>query len=233
MNTDTKCKLILVLDVETKEEVFAILSSVGDTVEWVKVGLQLFLRYGNELVHAIADKGYHVFLDLKLHDIPNTVASAIKNLKGSPIKMLTIHTSGGAEMMKWASDAQHEALPDTILLGVTVLTSMSQQCLDQVGCKNKIEDQVLQLGSLAMESGIQGLVCSPMELKPLRAALGDKPTLVTPGIRPAGSATHDQKRIMTPAQAAEAGSSYIVVGRPILKADNRREAALGIMAELS
>ena len=140
-----------------------------------------------------------IFLDLKLHDIPNTIASAIRNIQGMPIKMLTLHTAGGSEMMKRASEAQHEAFPDAILLGVTVLTSMNQASLREIGCEYSLETQVTQLGQLAIDSGIQGLVCSPIELRPLRTLLGRNPVLVTPGIRPTGSASDDQKRIMTPA----------------------------------
>lgn len=232
-NHQQPCQLILVLDLATEDEVFAILDRVGPTVQWVKIGLQLYLRYGAPLVEKIARRGYTIFLDLKLHDIPNTVASAIKNLQGMPIKMLTLHTCGGSEMMQRARDAQHEALPDTQLLGVTVLTSMNETSLQEIGCARTVIAQVEHLAQLAIDTGIQGLVCSPMELQLLRKRLGHTPILVTPGIRPAGSAANDQKRIMTPAQAAAAGSSFIVVGRPILAADNQRQAALNIVAELS
>lgn len=231
-HTAAQCDLILPLDLATKEAVFETLDKVGNSLNWVKIGLQLFLRYGPSLVDEIAKRDYKIFLDLKLHDIPNTVASAIKSLKGLPVHMLTIHTCGGAEMMKWASDAQQEALPETILLGVTVLTSMNQEALNGVGVESPIEDQVKRLGQLATSNGVQGLVCSPLELGLLRETLGNEPMLVTPGIRPAGSAVNDQKRIMTPAKAAQAGSSYIVVGRPILKADSPQAAIQSIMAEL-
>jgi len=233
MKQNNPCTLILVLDLATEDDVFSILDSVGDSIRWVKVGLQLYLRYGSALVEAIASRGYHIFLDLKLHDIPNTVAAAIHNLQGMPIKMLTLHTAGGSEMLRRAREAQQQALPETQLLGVTVLTSMNQASLDEIGCKYAVEQQVTRLAQLAMDAGIQGLVCSPMELLPLRNLLGEHPILVTPGIRPTGSQSDDQKRIMTPAQAAAAGSSYIVVGRPILQASNRRDAALAILEELA
>ena len=232
-NKSKPCELILALDVATKEDVYIILDSVGDTIQWVKVGLQLYLRYGSTLVENIAARGYHVFLDLKLHDIPNTVASAINNLKGLPISMLTLHTSGGKNMMAWAREAQEHALPDTRLLGVTILTSIDQSELQAIGYQQSIENQVKQLGELAMEAGIHGLVCSPHELKILRSSLNGAPMLVTPGIRPLDKSTDDQKRIMTPAQAAKTGSSFIVVGRPILKATNRKQAAINIVDELN
>lgn len=227
------CQLILVLDLPTEQAVFTLLDRVGASVEWVKVGLQLFVRYGTPLVDKIAGRGYKVFLDLKLHDIPNTVAAAIQNLEGAPIHMLTLHTAGGSEMLQRACEAQQKALPDTLLLGVTVLTSMDQAALQAIGCADAVDAQVLRLGRMAQRSGIEGLVCSPLELPLLRDELGQELTLVTPGIRPKGSASDDQKRTLTPAQAAAAGSSFIVVGRPILKAADPHAAALQIQTELS
>ena len=233
MKTASQCQLILVLDLESEEQVFALLDRVGTSVKWVKVGLQLFLRYGPDLVHRISEKGYQVFLDLKLHDIPNTVASAIQNLKGLPVGMLTLHAAGGQQMMEWAKGAQAEALPNTVLLAVTVLTSMDQHSLNAIGCAATAEEQVIRLGKLAITSGLEGLVCSPEELRVLRRELGDAPTLVTPGIRPQGAAQDDQKRTLTPAEAAIAGSSFIVVGRPILKAKDPLQATQALLGELN
>jgi orotidine-5'-phosphate decarboxylase len=226
------CDLILALDVETKEEARAILERVGPDLNTVKIGLQLFTRYGPPLVEEIAALGYRIFLDLKLHDIPNTVAKAVQSLSTLPISMLTLHASGGAEMMAAAHHARTSSCPDLLLLAVTVLTSMDQKALNEAGVAGSPEDQVRRLARLANTAGIQGIVCSPLETEMVRRELGRDAVLVTPGIRPADSASDEQKRIMTPKQAAQAGASYIVVGRPILRAKNPAEAVRSILAEL-
>lgn len=226
------CQLILALDVESLNEGLHVLKNIGPKLKWVKIGLQLFTQYGPDVVKTVADLGYQIFLDLKLHDIPNQVASAIKSLKHLPIGLLTLHTSGGAEMMQWANEARKESQNTLQLLGVTVLTSMDKKALQDIGINSSPEEQVLKLAQLAIQSGLQGLVCSPLELPILRTKLGPDPLLVTPGIRPLGSNPNEQKRIMTPAQAATAGASYIVVGRPILKADNPSQALEEILNEI-
>lgn len=232
MPDESRCQLILALDLPTREEAFALLDRLDGSVQWIKVGLQLFTAHGPDFVREIADRGHRVFLDLKLHDIPNTVAKAVQSIATLPVEMLTLHAAGGPEMLRWAEQARAEHAPELTLLGVTVLTSMDGQQLRAINIQTSPEEQVLHLASLALESGIQGLVCSPLELAPLRKAIGSRPVLVTPGIRPAGSASDEQKRILTPAQAAAGGSSYIVVGRPILQADDPAEAARAIRAEL-
>ncbi len=232
MPDESRCQLILALDLPTREEAFALLDRLDGSVQWIKVGLQLFTAHGPDFVREIADRGHRVFLDLKLHDIPNTVAKAVQSIATLPVEMLTLHAAGGPEMIRWAEQARAEHAPELTLLGVTVLTSMDGQQLRAINIQASPEEQVLHLASLALESGIQGLVCSPLELAPLRKAIGSRPVLVTPGIRPAGSASDEQKRILTPAQAAAGGSSYIVVGRPILQADDPAEAARAIRAEL-
>lgn len=224
--------LILALDVPDREQAFAMLDRVGDSLRWVKVGLQLFLRYGPDFVDQVAGRGYKVFLDLKLHDIPNTVSSAIGSLQGRPVDLLTIHAVGGAEMAAAAAQAAQKALPGASVLAVTVLTSMDQAGLNACGISGSVEEQVLRLGRLTLENGVGGLVCSPQELPLLRRELGETPLLVTPGVRPADAEAGDQKRIMTPAQARAGGSSHIVVGRPILKAADPAAAARAILAEL-
>lgn len=224
--------LILALDVADKEQAFAMLDRVGDSLRWVKVGLQLFLRYGPDFVDAVAARGYKVFLDLKLHDIPNTVSGAISSLQGRPVDLLTIHAVGGAEMAAAAAQAAHKALPNAQVLAVTVLTSMDQAGLNACGIEGSVEAQVLRLGRLVLANGVGGLVCSPQELPLLRRELGATPLLVTPGVRPKDAAAGDQKRIMTPAQARAGGSSHIVVGRPILQAADPAAAARAILAEL-
>ena len=226
------CKLMLALDLPDRESALDMLTKLRGNLEWVKIGLQMYLAYGSDFVREVADMGFKIFLDLKLYDIPNTVASAIKSLKGLPISMLTIHTSGGREMMKFALDAAKETNPDLLLLGVTVLTSFNEDGLAETGVSRPPAKQVEHLAKLAVECGMKGLVCSPLEIEALRKILPEDVKLVTPGIRPAGSDANEQKRIMTPALASEIGSSYIVVGRPILKAENPAQAARAIIDEL-
>lgn len=229
-----KCDLILALDVPDERAATATLDRLEGVVGWVKIGLQLFTRHGPGLVERVAARGHRVFLDLKLHDIPNTVAKAVESLAPLPIGMLTLHTGGGREMMSYAVKAQQTTKPDLLLLGVTVLTSMDGTELANIGVGGTPEMQVARLGSLAATAGMKGLVCSPLEVQMLRRMLPADVQLVTPGIRPAGeSGGDDQKRIMTPADAARAGSSYIVVGRPILKAPDPAAAARAILAELT
>ena len=178
--------------------------------------------------------GFNIFLDLKLHDIPNTVAKAVESLAPLPIQMLTLHTAGGSEMMRAAREAQQKHNPKLLLLGVTVLTSMDSKGLNEIGVDSAATDQVARLGKLASDSGLSGLVCSPLEVAMLRKILPVEVQLITPGIRPASEAGgDDQKRVMTPADAARAGSSYIVVGRPILKAADPAVAARAILSELT
>ncbi|HSI09213.1 MAG: orotidine-5'-phosphate decarboxylase [Rariglobus sp.] len=228
------CDLILALDVPTREEAAPILRQLRGELRWVKIGLQMFTAYGPDYVKAVADEGFNIFLDLKLHDIPNTVAKAVESLAPLPIGMLTLHTSGGREMMSYARKAQLASKPDLLLLGVTVLTSMDATGLSELGVAVSPEAQVSRLGQLASDAGLTGLVCSPLEVGMLRKQLPAGIQLVTPGIRPAGEAGgDDQKRIMTPADAARAGSSYIVVGRPILKAKDPVAATRAILADLA
>jgi len=227
------CDLILALDVPTREEAAPLLRQLRGELRWVKIGLQMFTAYGPDYVRAVADEGFNIFLDLKLHDIPNTVAKAVESLAPLPIGMLTLHTSGGREMMTYARKAQLQTKPDLLLLGVTVLTSMDATGLSELGVSVSPEAQVSRLGKLAADAGLRGLVCSPLEVSMLRSQLPADVQLVTPGIRPAGEAGgDDQKRIMTPADAALAGSSYIVVGRPILKAKDPVAATRAILADL-
>ncbi len=226
------CQLILALDLETREEALAMLDRLGDSLKWVKIGLQLFTAYGPDFVREVSDRGYQVFLDLKLHDIPNTVAKAVQSIASLPVDLLTLHASGGGEMMEWANKARADHAPDLKLLAVTVLTSMDEAQLRSLNVSATPEEQVLHLADLTIRSGVQGLVCSSLELEPLRNRLGQDPVIVTPGIRPAGSAADEQKRIMTPAAAAAAGSSFIVVGRPILRADDPAAAAQAIQGDL-
>jgi orotidine-5'-phosphate decarboxylase len=239
------CELILALDVPTREEAAPILRQLRGHLKWVKIGLQMFTAYGPNYVREVAGMGFNLFLDLKLHDIPNTVGKAVESLGPLPIQMLTLHTAGGGEMMRAAVAAQQKTNPNLLLLGVTVLTSMDAAGLSEIGVSAAPADQVARLGKLAADSGIRGLVCSPLEVSLLRRALPAGMNLVTPGIRPASEvgsgdsardatpASDDQKRVMTPADAARAGSTHIVVGRPILKAPDPAAAARAILAELT
>ena len=228
------CDLILALDVPTREDAAPILRQLRGQLRWVKIGLQMFTAYGPNYVREVAGMGFNIFLDLKLHDIPNTVAKAVESLGPLPIQMLTIHTSGGGEMMRAAVAAQQKTNPRLLILGVTVLTSTDAAGLNETGVSASPEQQVARLGQLAAQAGVKGLVCSPLEVAMLRGKLPADMQLVTPGIRPATEAgKDDQKRIMTPADAARAGSTYIVVGRPILQAADPAAAARAILTELS
>ena len=232
MPDQNRCSLILALDVETREAAFKMLNQLDDSLEWVKVGLQLFTAYGPDLVREIADQGYKIFLDLKLHDIPNTVSKAVSSIAKLPVSLLTLHASGGAEMLEWAREARDEHAPDLDLLAVTVLTSMNARQLSSLNVTAEPTAQVRHLANLSLNAGVQGLVCSPLELPLLRSEFGNGPVMVTPGVRPKGSASDEQKRVMTPHDAARAGASYIVVGRPILRADDPVSAVEAIRAEL-
>ena len=225
------CDLILVLDAQSPRDVTPTLRQLQGTVRWVKVGLEMFTACGPDCVREIAGLGFNVFLDLKLHDIPNTVAKAVESCAKLPIGMLTLHTVGGREMMQWAVKAQQEHAPDLLLLGVTVLTSMSAAGLAETGVAVSPEQQVVRLGRLAADSGLRGLVCSPLEITPLRAVLPPEIALITPGIRPREANADDQTRIMTPGAAARAGANYLVVGRPIFKAQDPVAAARAILAD--
>ncbi len=228
------CDLILALDVPTREAAAPILRQLRGQLQWVKIGLQLFTAYGPDYVREVAGMGFNIFLDLKLHDIPHTVARAVESLAPLPIQMLTLHTAGGGEMMRAARAAQQQHNPKLLLLGVTVLTSMDSAGLNEIGVASPATGQVARLGQLAADSGLRGLVCSPLEVALLRAQLPATMQLVTPGIRLTGEAGgDDQKRVMTPADAARAGSTYIVVGRPILQATDPAAAARTILAELA
>lgn len=226
------CDLILVLDAPSPREIAPTLKQLSGTVRWAKVGLEMFTACGPDCVREVADLGFNVFLDLKLHDIPNTVAKAVESAAKLPIKMLTLHTCGGHEMMSWAVKAQRATAPDLLLLGVTVLTSMSAEELNRVGVSASPADQVVRLGTLAADAGLRGLVCSPLEIAPLRAVLPADVALVTPGIRPRDAKADDQTRVMTPADAARTGANYLVIGRPIFKAPDPVAAAQAILAEI-
>ena len=227
------CDLILVLDAPSPRDVVPVLDRLRGQVRWVKIGLEMYTACGPSCVEEVAAMGFDVFLDLKLHDIPNTVARAVESAARLPVRMLTLHTSGGREMMSRAAKARDQAAPGLLLLGVTVLTSLSGADLAEVGVADQPGGHVLRLARLAVGCGIGGIVCSPLEIAPLRRAIPASVKLITPGIRPAGSGgADDQARIMTPAEAARAGADFIVVGRPIFKAADPAAAAAAIAKEI-
>jgi orotidine-5'-phosphate decarboxylase len=226
-------EIILALDLENREQINRILHATGSRLKWVKVGLQSFLRDGKPLVQELADSGKKVFLDLKLHDIPNTMAKALESLADMPVGMITLHACAGAESLARCSTFARQAMPNVTLLGVTVLTSTNQQGLESIGVTHSVDDQVVRLASLAVDSGLGGIVCSPLELPKLRSILPSTVELVTPGIRPANADVGDQKRIMTPKEAKEAGANFLVIGRPILAASDPKLALEQILEELS
>ncbi|MCQ8242122.1 orotidine-5'-phosphate decarboxylase [Rhizosaccharibacter radicis] len=227
--------LILALDTTSPEQAREWVRLAGTACGAVKLGLEFTLARG--VSEAVATAGTHrLFLDLKLHDIPNTVRSAVRALAPARPFMLTVHAGGGAAMIAAAREAVEDAFEADarpILLAVTVLTSLDAQGLHEAGVAGGPRQQVLRLGRLAMEHGAHGLVCSPHEVSPLRDALGASPLLVVPGIRPADSAADDQKRVMTPAEARRAGADWIVVGRPITRAADPAAAAAAIAEELA
>ena len=225
--------LIVALDLPSADQAFELVDRLEGSVRWFKVGLELYLAAGATVVTELKRRGYSVFLDLKLHDIPNTVAGAVRSVAalgpGLSPDLLTVHAAGGPAMLRAAAEAA-ASLPDApTLLAVTVLTSMDRVELASVGISASPAEQVSRLASLAVASGIAGLVCSPQEVRELRRALPAGTLLVTPGIRPAGASTGDQKRIATPAAALEAGASHIVVGRPIYAADDPKASAVAIL----
>jgi len=209
-------------------------SGLKGHVYGLKLGLEFFLAHGAPGYKLMADLGLPIFLDLKLHDIPNTVAGGIKAVLGLAPAFITIHTAGGAAMMRAAADAALGAgVSRPKLLGVTVLTSMDGEDLEAVGQDTNTQQQVLRLATLAKESRLDGVICSPEEVSTLRRALGPDFILMVPGIRPAWAITGDQKRVMTPREAMDAGATYLVIGRPITGSDQPAEAAEKIGAELN
>jgi len=231
-NQDPKDRLIVALDFPTARQALALVDALGDTCRWFKVGMELYYATGNPFIHELRHRGFNIFLDLKLHDIPSTVAGAVNSATKAGASLLTVHASGGAAMMTAAAEAA-KAPGSPRLLAVTVLTSMDSNELAGVGITAQPADQVLRLAKLAKASGIDGMVASAEEVAQLRSELGPEALLVIPGIRPAGSATGDQKRIATPKAAIAAGASMLVVGRPITQATNPAAAAQSILDEIA
>ncbi len=237
MTDSPKDRIIIALDVKDKDEAAKVVSGLKDARTF-KVGLELFTAEGPALFKKLKVLRKDIFLDLKLHDIPNTVAGATRSAVRHGVQMMTIHTSGGREMMARAvaaarETAEAEKLARPLLLGVTVLTSMKAAELDEIGMNPDVAAQVLRLAGLAKAAGMDGVVCSPQEIEIIRKEFGRGLLVVTPGIRPAWAAAQDQKRIMTPAEAVAKGADYLVIGRPITGAPSPAEAFLRIVEELA
>ena len=223
--------IIAALDVSTADEALALAAEVAPAVGAFKIGKELFVSAGPDIVQRVRDTGAEVFLDLKFHDIPNTVAKAVASAARLDVQLLTVHASGGTAMLRAAQQASGQNGP--VVLGVTVLTSMDESDLAELGISKSPADQVRHLAKLATAAGLRGLVCSPMEIAPLREILPAEIQLVTPGIRPTGVDAGDQKRVFTPSEALAAGANRLVIGRPIYAAENPRAAAEAILESLN
>lgn len=223
-------RLIIALDVPTAAAATDLAERLSVEISFFKVGLQLYTAEGPEIARRVRATGANVFLDLKLFDIPNTVAKAVAAAADLGVSMLTIHLAGGRQMIEAAAAA---CPPELLLLGVTVLTSFDRETLQQTGVSSAVQEQALRLAALGVDSGIKGIVASPHELAALRADFGDSIKIVTPGVRPVWSSADDQKRFTTPAEALQRGADYLVIGRPVTAHADPAEAARKIIAEVT
>lgn len=230
---DSRERLIVALDVPTAAAAHKIVAAVGDSARIYKVGMQLYTAEGPQIVRDLVASGRQVFLDLKYHDIPNSVASAVKEAAKLGVRMLSVHASGGGKMLRAAVEAARNANPSTMVLGVTVLTSLDNRDLEHAGVRGNVGDQVSRLAALALSNRCAGVIASAQEAAALRVELGDDFLIVTPGVRPAGAGQDDQARIVTPSEAIAAGASYIVVGRPITEAADPATEAREILAQMA
>ena len=229
--------IIFALDVGSWEEAQRFVEELRESVWGFKIGKELFTWMGPKVVEMVQEGGSRVFLDLKYHDIPATVAKASVMATRLGVSMFNLHVLGGVEMMRVAVEASHETahkegLPLPIILGVTVLTSLQDGDLRSVGITLPLEKEVVQLATLAQGAGLSGVVASPLEIEPLRRACGEDMVIVTPGVRPAKGPRHDQARVMTPAEAIRAGADYLVIGRPIRDAADPLKATQDILQEI-
>ncbi len=230
---EARKRLIVALDVPDAASALALVGQLEKNCQWFKVGLELFVAAGPRVIEPLVARGHSVFLDLKLYDIPNTVAATVRSASKLGVKMLTLHAGGGPAMLTAAKAALTGVENPPELLAVTVLTSMDQAQVHAVGLDRSPAGQVELLAKMGLEAGIRGFVCSPQEVGSLRVLTGPGGVLVIPGIRPAGAAVGDQKRIATPAEALRMGASYLVVGRPITQAKDPAEAADAILQEMA
>jgi orotidine-5'-phosphate decarboxylase len=228
---DPRERLIVALDVSTAAAAQKIVAAVGDSALTYKVGMQLYTAEGPQVVRDLVASGRRVFLDLKYHDIPNTVSGAVRAAAQLGATMLTVHASGGGKMLRAAVDAARTA-SGLIVLAVTVLTSMEESDLEKIGIRGTVAASVIRLATIALASGCQGVVTSAREAVSLRAELGNDFAIVVPGVRPAGMGHGDQVRVATPAEAIAAGASHIVVGRPIIEAADPAAEARAILGQM-
>ena len=226
-----KSKIFVALDVETKEKALEIVGDLKGLGACFKIGKQLFTSTGPELVREIVGMGEDVFLDLKYHDIPNTVVKAGVAAAELGVKIFNVHASGGRKMMEAVRSEMDKIANLPLVLAVTILTSLGVEDIREVGFDRTIPEQIAKLAKLAKDSGMDGVVASPLEIELIRETCGKDFKILTPGIRPAFAAVNDQKRIATPAEALRKGADYLVIGRPITAAENRREAFLKILEE--
>jgi orotidine-5'-phosphate decarboxylase len=229
---DPRQRLIVALDLPSAAAAQKVVAAVGDSAFCYKVGMQLYTAEGPRVVRDLIASERRVFLDLKYHDIPNTVASAVCEAARLGVSMLTVHASGGGKMLRAATEAAASLNPNLMILAVTVLTSLTDTDLDELGVHGGVQDQVLRLAALALANGCQGVVASAREAAKVRSELKDHFAIVTPGVRPAGAAHGDQARVVTPAEAIAAGATHIVVGRPITGAADPAAEARAILAEI-
>jgi len=229
---DARERLIVALDVSSAAAAQKIVAAVGDSARYYKVGLQLYTAEGPQIVRDLVSSGRQVFLDLKLHDIPNTVGAAVTEACKLAVSMLTVHASGGTNMLRAAVEAGRNANISPMILAVTVLTSLKDRDLEHAGVRGTVSDQVSRLAALAIANGCHGVVASAHEAAALRNELGDDFLIVTPGVRPSGTDHGDQARVVTPAEAIAAGANYIVVGRPITGANDPAAEAREILAQI-
>ena len=229
---DMRERLIVALDVSTAAAARQIVAAVGDSAFTYKVGMQLYTAVGPDVVRDLLASGRRVFLDLKYHDIPNTVAGAVKEATELGVSMLTVHGSGGGRMLRAAVEAASHH-PATMVLAVTVLTSMGEEDLSKLGVRGSVADQVMRIAALALANGCRGVVASAHEASVLRTEFGDDFAIVTPGVRPAGSGHGDQVRVVTPSEAMASGASHIVVGRPITEAADPAAEARAILGQMA
>ena len=230
---DPRERLIVALDVSSAAAAQKIVAAVGDSVFTYKVGPQLFTAEGPKIVSDLISSGRRVFLDLKYHDIPHTVATAVGEAAKLRVSMLSVHAAGGGKMLRAAVDAARSVNPKTMVLAVTLLTSLGAPDLDTMGVRGGVTDHVLRLAALAISDGCHGIVSSAREAADVRQELGNEFAIVTPGVRPAGSDLRDQVRVVTPAEAIGAGATHIVVGRPITEASDPAAEARAILGQIS
>ena len=230
-------RLIVALDFHTLEDVKTLVEELGDSVSYYKVGMELFYSAGPQVITYLKEKNKNIFLDLKLHDIPNTVGEGLCSLMRLGADIVNVHASGGFTMMKTAAEKLHalaekQGVPCPKIIAVTILTSINEEDWAGLGMECEIRQQVVRLAKLTKEAGIDGVVASPQEASAIREACGPDFMIVTPGVRPAGAAINDQSRIATPASALTNGASHLVVGRPIRAAEDPKAEALAIIKEM-